>query len=75
MMMMGFGWIFLLVFLAITVGLAIWLLTYLFPGISDSLSGRSLGKASPIEILKQRYARGEISRGEYEEIHHTLTRE
>lgn len=75
MMMMGFGWIILLVFLAVTVGLAIWLLTYLFPDISDPLSSRYHSQDSPVDILKQRYARGEISKGEYDEMRHSLSQE
>ena len=72
MMMMGFGFIFSLVLLAGIIGLAVWLITYLFPNISDTFSGRYLSQDSPLDILKQRYARGEISKSEYDEIRRAL---
>jgi putative membrane protein len=71
-MMMGFGFIFSLAFLVLIIGLAIWGITYLFPDISDSIGARRSPHDSPLDILKQRYARGEISRGEYDEMRHTL---
>ncbi len=71
-MMMGFGLIFSLVLLASIIGLAIWLITYLFPDISDTFPGRHIAQDSPLDILKQRYARGEISKSEYDEMRRTL---
>jgi putative membrane protein len=75
----GFGWgalicgggIALLLLLGL-VALVIWLLT------RSSSPGRSRGSVgpssqTPLEILKTRYARGEISREEYEEMREHLT--
>jgi putative membrane protein len=85
--MMGFGgWgtIYMIVFWAIIIALAVWLLSRLFPsgtdytspprhnqtGWSDSVESPSV--ESPIEVLKRRYARGEITKMEYEEIRQDL---
>ncbi|NOX36763.1 MAG: SHOCT domain-containing protein [Calditrichaeota bacterium] len=64
---MGFGWLFWLVI----IGIIIW-------GIS--MMSRSRGtteppakKETPLEILKKRYARGEITREEYEQMKRDLT--
>jgi len=74
-MMMGLGFIFSLVFLVLIIGLGIWAVTYLFPDISDSFGGHRPSHDSPLDILKQRYARGEISKGEYDEMRHSLRAE
>jgi putative membrane protein len=66
-MMGGFGTMFLMPFLWIVVlGLIIWAVVAAVrrPGESDSTT-RSADSA--LEILKRRYARGEINREEYEE--------
>jgi putative membrane protein len=66
---MGFGFIGLLFMILFWGGLilgGIWLVRTLFdnsPGTSTSIQ-----KSSAREILDQRYARGEISREEYEQI-------
>jgi len=80
--MMGFGLgsgsaIYMFVFWFVTIALAVWLLSRLFPRESDDRSYRSpTGPAdraeTALEILRQRYARGEISQGEYEQIRHDL---
>ncbi|MBO8126319.1 MAG: SHOCT domain-containing protein [Firmicutes bacterium] len=66
---MGWGWILLLI--------VVWLLFRGFrggchypPAWSPPHSRRS---DSALEILKERYARGEISKAEYEEMKKTLT--
>jgi len=63
---MGFGWIFMILFWALIllgiVTLAKWVLT--------AASGSS-GKR-PLEILKERYARGEITRDQYEQMRRDL---
>jgi putative membrane protein len=82
--MMGFGWalgglgmIFMMFFWLIVVVLAIWLLSRLFPGATSS-TGAATGQASStdsaqaLDLLKQRYARGEISKEQYEDMRHTL---
>jgi putative membrane protein len=74
--MMGFGFgglgmIFMLVFWVAIIALAVWLLSNIFPRAVNNSSapattGRSDLSESPLEILKQRYARGEINREQYE---------
>lgn len=65
---MGFGWIFMILFWALIilgiVALAKWLLSAGNPGSSAS--------KQPLDILKQRYARGEITRDQYEQMRRDL---
>lgn len=66
--MMGFG----LLFVLLVVGLVMYVLGWRprgmnFPGQQDQ-------NKSPLDILKERYARGEISREQYEEIRKELIR-
>ncbi len=79
-MMMGFGgpWMMLwiVIFWVVVVGLALWLLSRLFPGARDhsgneqsQVNGPATGSARrALDILNERYARGEITRAEYQEI-------
>ena len=70
----GMGWwwvmgsVWMVAFWAIIVGLVVW-------GVR-SLSGRTGNgpplNADPLEIVRERYARGDINREEYEEIIRTL---
>lgn len=61
---MGFGFIFMLLFWGLVIlGIAAlirWLMT-------QSSSSRSSRDKSPLEIVQERYARGEIDREEYEQ--------
>ncbi len=59
---MGFGWLFWLVILA----LFIWLLVQALN--RGRMEDRHSQLETPLEILKKRYARGEISREEYEKM-------
>ncbi|MBM3143826.1 MAG: SHOCT domain-containing protein [Chloroflexi bacterium] len=70
--MMGFGGIgliFMLLFWGALIFGGIWLVKTLFDAGQGNLGGPAAPRQqSPREILDQRYARGEISREEYEQI-------
>lgn len=76
----GFGWsglILMFVFWVVIIALAIWLVSRLFPQTTQGLrwhrpSDSSDGSDSPMEVLKHRYASGEITKDEYEQIRHDL---
>lgn len=59
----GFGWIFMVFWWAIIIA-GIVVLTQWIMGQSRSASD---DKKSPLEILKERYAKGEIDRKEFED--------
>ena len=67
----GLGILFMLIFWVVVIGLGVWLLANLFPKISTNTSPQN-APDSPVEILKRRYARGEISREEYERMRQEL---
>jgi putative membrane protein len=81
--MMGFGFsglgmIPMVIFWIFIVALAVWLLSYLFPRrIDDTLSRDNKpdtgSTESALDILKRRYAGGEISRDEYERVRRDLS--
>lgn len=71
------GIVYLVIFWVVVIAFAIWLVCRLFPRATNdpsppSVAQRSDRSESPLEILQQRYARGEISRTEYEEMRHDL---
>jgi putative membrane protein len=73
----GYGIIYMLIFWVVIIGLAVWLLSNIFPKGTDDVSPRPTTRQndppeSPLEILKRRYARGEISKAEYEEMRRDL---
>ena len=67
-MMGGFGgfW-FMPIIMIVFWGLVIWGIVALVRGVSAGSTGPSAQTDSALEILKRRYARGEITKQEYEE--------
>ncbi len=73
-MMGGFGWMWLMpIFFILFWGLVIWGIVALVRGLSGSRGSDSSKADSAPEILKRRYARGDISKEEYEEKKKDLT--
>ena len=73
-MMGGFGWMWLMpVFWIVFLGLIIWAIVASVRRSSESRGSDSLKADSALELLKKRYARGEIDKQEYEEKKKDLT--
>jgi putative membrane protein len=72
----GFGLILMILFWILVVGLAVWLLSSIFPRTNDT-SRTTKGNLpnSPLEIIQERYARGEITKTEYDEMISVLQNE
>jgi putative membrane protein len=70
--MMGFGFIFMIIFWIGLMLLAIWLVGLLFPSAKTPESKRSEPSPSAPEILRERYAKGEISTKQYQEMIKTI---
>ena len=71
--MVGFGgFIFMALFWIVIIAAGIWLLSNLFPKNNGSSQNRDAENASALEILKQRYARGELTKEEYESMRYDL---
>lgn len=76
-MMTGFGMgfsstIWMIIFWIIIIGGGIWLLAAIFPRVNTFPEDRSESNNDPLTILKQRYARGELTKEEFETIRHDL---
>ena len=73
-MMDGFSWWwFMPIFFILFWGLVIWGIVALVRGLSGSRGSDSSKADSALEVLKRRYARGEINKEEYEEKKEDLT--
>lgn len=73
----GAGFVFMLIFWILVIALAVWLVSALFPrstSTSPSQHTAAYGGSSEsaLETLKRRYAQGEITRAEYEDIQRDL---
>ena len=73
----GFGMVLMILFWILLIAAAIWFVARLFPQIagqppSGTSSTKDLTAPTPGDILKERYARGEISKEQYEEMRRTL---
>ncbi len=67
-MMGGFGWMWLMpVLWIVLLGLIIWAIVALVHRASESRGQDSSKTSSALEVLKERYARGEIKKEEYDE--------
>ena len=62
---MAVGWIWMFLFWGTLIGLAVW-------GISRITGVRSTSIATPVDIARVRYARGEITKEEFESLKHDL---
>jgi len=66
---MGFGWIFMIIFW----GLVILGIVYLIQVVSKGTKKEDT--ETPLDILKKRYAKGEITKEEYQKRKDDLTRD
>jgi putative membrane protein len=80
--MMGFGlfgFLLMLLFWGGVIALAVWLVGLLFPGAAGQSTSTPDGNGrkgeTALEILKKRYARGELSRHEYQQMREDLEHE
>ena len=70
---MGFGgYIWMIIIWVIIIGGGIGLLATLFPRTRTSPDSNAESNGDALAILKQRYARGELSKEEFETIRHDL---
>lgn len=63
---MGAGWIFMVLFWVITIAVSVLLIRWLIS--FGEKKGPGAQAESALDILKKRYARGEITRDEYERM-------
>jgi putative membrane protein len=77
--MMGFGFLLMLLFWGGVIALAVWLVGLLFPGAAGQSTSTPGGNGregeTALEILKKRYAHGELSRHEYQQMRQDLEHE
>ncbi len=66
---MGFGWIWMILFW----GLVIAGIVYIVKALSRR-AGRSWQEETPLDILKKRYAKGEITKEEFERMKDDLAK-
>jgi len=64
---MGLGALFLFIFWALIIALVVWLIVRL------ARSGKQSASQSPLEIAKARYAKGEITKEEFEQLKKDLS--
>jgi putative membrane protein len=72
---LGFGFIWMLLFWGGLIIVAIWLIGVLFPSTNEKASNKSAGESSALDILKTRYANGELTTEEYQEMLNTIQQE
>ncbi len=73
--MMGIGIIWMILFWGAIILLVVWLISALFPKFPappTTPSPPGASAAAALEILRQRYARGELSSEQYHEMRQTL---
>jgi len=73
MMYWPWGGMFMMIPMFLLVIGAIFLIIYMLRKVSDTGQHFHPGKETPLDILKKRYARGEITREEFEEMKRDLS--
>lgn len=73
----GFGMLFMLLFWILVAGLVVWALAQFLPGVTQrtTTSGAITSVSrqdSALDVLRQRYARGELSKAEYDDMRREL---
>jgi putative membrane protein len=73
----GFGMLFMLLFWILVAGLVVWALAQFLPGVADRTSTNGaitsgFRQDSALDVLRQRYARGELSKAEYDDMRREL---
>jgi putative membrane protein len=68
-----FGLVLMILFWGGLIALAVWLVRLLFPSANRSLASPSDRNLGAREILDRRFARGEISREEYDLMRETIS--
>jgi putative membrane protein len=68
----GFGGIFMILFWVVIIGLGVWLITSLVSRTSGQPPANLPPAESPLDILKKRYARGEITKDQYDQMRRDL---
>jgi uncharacterized membrane protein len=66
------GWLMIGIFWLFIVGLIVWLIIYLVQRSGSTKMIDNNGHLTALEILKSRYARGEIPKEEFEDKHKDL---
>ena len=71
----GVGWWMLMggLWMLLFWGLVIWLIVWAIRKVSNTGKGGSTGGGSALEIAKERYARGEITKAEYDQMKEDLS--
>ncbi|MCL4294507.1 MAG: SHOCT domain-containing protein [Anaerolineae bacterium] len=67
-----FGFFWMLLFWGGLIALAVWLIRLLFPSAQAQADNRNEGALSAPEILKTRYAQGELTAEQYQEMLQTI---
>ena len=71
-MMNGFGGVFMILLWIVIIGLGVWLISGLVSRTNSQPPANLPPAESALDILKKRYARGEITKEQFEEMRHTL---
>ena len=71
-MMNGFGGVFMILLWIVIIGLGVWLISGLVSRTNSQPPSNLQPIESALDILKKRYARGEISKEQFDEMRHTL---
>ena len=68
----GFGGIFMIIFWIVIIGLGVWLVSSLVSRTNSQPPSNLPSAESPLDILKKRYARGEITKEQFDEMRRDL---